>query len=114
VVAADDELADLATGGGTARASSIHASVPGIAIPTDPGPALELVRRQVADALALGLAVHREEGGARERPAHASSRATGERRAGVGQRAQVRQLAVGEALQGHEHLPDRRARRAAP
>jgi hypothetical protein len=67
-------------------------------------PRLELRRRQVADALALGLAVHAEQVRGGQQVAQPFDRRHGEPRPRVGQRPQVRQVAVAEALEGDQHL----------
>ena len=95
-------------GTGSPCSSSIHTSVPGIATPTEPGADVELLGRQVADALALGLPVHREQHGVVEDLAHGRDARDRERRAGVREQPQVRQIALGETVEVDEHLPDRR------
>ena len=78
VRAADVEDADLARRRPRCRrSSSTNASVPGIALPTDVGCLVDQLRLQVADADALGLAVHAEQPGVREDARAAASCSAG-------------------------------------
>ena len=77
-------------------------------MPDEVGRCVELVGRQVGDADALGEPVHQVE---LRLGKGAPNRLDGRRRhrgAGVGQEAQVGQLAIGEPAQRGQHLEDRR------
>ena len=82
-------------------------------MPTDVGAGVELVRGQIGRALALRLPVHRVEAGVGEGAADRLHGRLRQRRAGVGQEAQVGQLAVGEPAQREQHLKDGRDARQA-
>ena len=108
MVAADDQLSDLAGGDRLPCSSSIHDLGAGDRDADGARAEVELLGRQVAHPLALGLPVHREQDGVAEDLADRRHAGDGQRRAGVREQPQVRQLALREALEVDEHLPDRR------
>ena len=102
VVAADDQLADLAgRQPARRRSSSIHASVPGDR-DADRRRAGRRAARAAGSRRACTRSARTSSSSARaagRRARTAASVATGQRRAGVREEAQVRQLALGEAAQ---------------
>ena len=72
------------------------------------GADVELLGRQVADPLALGLPVHGEQHRVVEHRADRGDARDRQRRAGVREQPQVRQVALGQALEVDEDLPHRR------
>jgi hypothetical protein len=115
VRAAHDQLADLA--GRQSRAGVVldPRLRAGDRDPDRFGPCVELLGRQVGDALALGQPVHRVEPGLREGGAQRVDRRRRERGGGVREEAQIRKVVAGFAAgaRRREDLEDRRHRRQA-